>query len=270
MRIILCLLCLSLASPVFCQTQPTSTPAVNRDSSATTPALQSRTVSEIFNPGKAEASTRSCKRSFSGHWRGVGYGFVNFTENPKGTWEGMELDWNNSFVLQFNFLKYDISFVRRHNFGMVTGLGFEYQRFRFNNDYFSLKKANGNLIPVDLHTLNAKDITRSTLKSFYLTIPVMLELQLPAAKLNQIFFSAGVMGGLRIHSRTKVVYHDQEDTKHKEKDKGSFNMIPFKADAVAKIGFNNVHIWGSYGLTDMFKDNEPGICTYTIGLGVTI
>lgn len=267
MKTILLLLCLALTVPAFSQTQPAAAPAENRDSSVT--VSQSRTVDEIFNSGKKQSAQHPYKR-FSGHWSGVGYGFLNFTETPKGEWKGMEPDWSNSFVMQFNFLTYGVSFVPRNHFGLVTGLGFEYQRIRFNNDYFSLGKAEGNLIPIDLHALDAKDITRSSLKSFYLTVPVMLELQLPAARRNQFFLSAGVMGGLHIHSRTKVVYHDKEDQKHKEKEKGSFNMIPFKADAVAKIGFNHVHIWGSYSLTDMFKDNEINVRTYTIGLGVTI
>ena len=34
------------------------------------------------------------------------------------------------------------------------------------------------------------------------------------------------MGGVRLHSKTKVVYKDSSGDKHKKKEKNNFNMVP--------------------------------------------
>lgn len=39
----------------------------------------------------------------------------------------------NSFVMQFNVFQQSINLVPRNNFGIVVGLGLEYQRLRFDN-----------------------------------------------------------------------------------------------------------------------------------------
>ena len=105
---------------------------------------------------------------------------------------------------------------------------------------------------------------------FYLTIPLMLELQLPAAKRNRFYISGGIMGGVRLHSKTKVVYKDSSGDKHKKKEKNNFNMVPFKADLVGRVGYKRLSLWGSYTLTNMFKsDKGPELHAYTVGIGVT-
>lgn len=48
-------------------------------------------------------------------------------------------------------------------------------------------------------------------------------------------------------------------------------MVPFKADAVVRMGYRQVNVWGSYTLTNMFKSSDtPNLHLYTIGLGITI
>lgn len=236
-----------------------------------------KTVSELFIIGKGTykkggaSGSANQMRAFKGHWSGFSYGFVNFTEVPDNM-KGLELDWGHSFAMQFNLLKYSINLVPRNNFGLVTGVGLEYQRLRFNNDNFSIAKKDGDIVPViptDVYP-NIKSITRSTFKNLYLTIPLMMEVQFPAKNTNRMYVSAGFMGGLRMHSKTKIVYKDQDGDKVKKKGKGNFNMVPFKADAIARIGYRGVNVWGSYTLTNMFKNSDiPDIHAYTIGLGVT-
>ena len=64
------------------------------------------------------------------------------------------------------------------------------------------------------------------------------------------------MGGVRLHSKTKVVYKDSSGDKHKKKEKNNFNMVPFKADLVGRVGYKRLSLWGSYTLTNMFKSDK--------------
>lgn len=237
---------------------------------------QGSSVSELFILGKntykkGDQNSSGYSPRFKGHWSGFQYGFVNFTKVPEA-WGNLELDWGHSFAMQFNLCKYSINLSPRNNFGLVTGIGLEYQRLRFNNDNVSIRKNNGTLdiINVKNEYPNIDQVKRSTFKNLYLTIPLLMEVQFPARNKNRMYISGGVMGGVRMHSKAKIVYKDDDGDKNKKKIKGNFNMVPFKADAIARIGFRNLNVWGSYTLTNMFKSSDtPDLHLYTVGIGLT-
>ena len=53
------------------------------------------------------------------------------------------------------------------------------------------------------------DVSKSKLSTTHLTIPLILEFQIPTGDHgHRIFVSGGVIGGLRIGSHTKVIYDD--------------------------------------------------------------
>lgn len=234
------------------------------------------TVSELFIIGKksldrSNKNPLSAYSPFKGHWSGFNYGFINFADVPDA-WQEMELDYSHSFAMQFNLAKYSINFVPRNNFGLVTGIGLEYQRFRFNHNNISLAKRDGALEIIYPMQENPEisSIKRSTFKTLYLTIPLLLEVQFPTHCSKRMYISGGVMGGIRMHSKTKIVYTNGNGHKNKIKNKGDFNMLPFKADVMAKIGYRSLNIWGSYTLTNMFKaDKSPELHPYTVGLGIS-
>lgn len=214
------------------------------------------------------------RKKFSGHWFGFYYGFTNFT-NPEypgyapGTKDFMELNWAQSFTMQFNLLEQSINLVPGNNFGLVTGVGFEYKRLRFENNHVTIEKNDdGMIVPLELDNLGITHVKRNSFKILYLTIPLLMEYQFPASSGQRLHISAGVMGGVRLHSKTKVVYNNTEGKKRKRKDTDSYNMIPFKADAMAQIGYKHINIWGTYSLTNMFKaDKGPELRQYTVGVG---
>lgn len=210
--------------------------------------------------------------AFNGHWSGFNFGFVNlantdYSNYPAAAGEFMELDWANSFVMQFNLYEQSINLVPRNNFGIVLGLGLEYQRFCFENRHQSITTTeNGEIEPIFHNDLNIK---RNSFKTLYLTIPVLFEQQFPARWKKRFYVSAGVIGGIRMHSKTKIVYNNEEGDKKKLKHSGSFSMVPFKADLSARIGYRGVSIWGSYTLTNTFKsDKGPELHPYAIGMGL--
>lgn len=208
---------------------------------------------------------------FQGHW-GFHYGFTNFTRLPAGA-ESLELDWNHSFTMQFNLCKYSFKLSSViNNFGLLTGLGLEYQRLRFDKNNVSIRESDGKLsifYPRDENP-DIGRIKRSSLKNLYLTFPFLAEIQFPALHPHPLYVSAGIMGGLRMHTKTKLVYTDEEGKKHKRKDKGDFNTVPFKADIIGQIGYRNLNVWGSYTLTRLFRSGSglPHLHLYTIGFGV--
>lgn len=208
---------------------------------------------------------------FRGHWSGYYYGFLNLTspdEPYPGSVDPFAMDGGTSFTMQFNFAQYNICLSRKNNFGIVTGFGFEYQRFRFEYDNSITKNEQHGLSPI--YYLDT-DVKRSSLKNLYLSIPALLEWQFPARKKQRAYLSAGAVASFRLHTKTKVVYNDENGKKHKQKDSGNFYVNPVKVDLQARIGYRAVCLWGSYSLTRTFeKDKAPDLHSYSIGIGITI
>ncbi|MEG2555688.1 MAG: outer membrane beta-barrel protein [Odoribacter sp.] len=212
--------------------------------------------------------------TFKGHWRGFRYGFINFANNDysmysEATPHFMDLDRSNSFAMQFNLFQHSINFVPTNNFGLITGIGLEYQRLRFENKYTSIiENEDGIISPLSLKEPELKDIKKNSLKILYLTIPLMMEVQFPVESDRRVYISGGFVAGVRIHSKTKIVYKDEDGDKQKRKNTDNFNIIPFKADVVGSIGYRYINVWGSYTLTHLFKNNQgPQLNPYIIGMG---
>jgi len=209
------------------------------------------------------------KPKFDGHWSGFEIG-VNGLLNTKNEldmpagYENMELNYRKSTGVNVNLLEQNFNLCCQH-FGLVTGLGFSWNNYRFD-DNVVLSVTNDNLKAEKDAT---KDYEKSKLVVSYLTVPMMLEYQTNGkSKVNSFHIGGGVVGGLRIGSHTKVVYSDGGRQKDKERD--DFNLAPFKVDAIAKIGWGKINLYGTYALTELFRENKgPQMYPFSIGICLT-
>ena len=236
-----------------------------------TDSLNQQRIYELFLIGSNDSiqnytDTLNKDNAFCSHWGGMQLGFIHFSNLPK-EWKELDLNWNRSIVFQFNFCQYDLPISKNNQFGLLSGLGLEYQRFLFDNPSISITKENGELKIINLQEIEKQDICikKSTFKNLYLTIPLMLEIQFLPQKEKTFYFMAGFMSGIRLHSKTKVVYKDAHG-KHKQKRKGDFNVNPIKLDVAAQFGCHTFNIWGSYSLTHLFQAID--IHPFQIGIGI--
>lgn len=211
---------------------------------------------------------------FRGHLCGANFGFVNFTQTdysmyPAGEDGFMDLDYANSFVMQFNICEQSINFVPRNNFGLVMGLGLEYQRLRFDKKQVSIALDEDNRVVPRVLDPDWR-VKKNSLKILYLSIPVMFELQFPARQYRRFYMAAGAMGGIRLLSRTKIIYRNTEGKKKHSRSTDDYSLMPVKADLIARVGYSNWNVWATYTVTDMFKNKKgPELHPYALGLGVT-
>lgn len=235
---------------------------------------QVQTVSIPSPFGFHPINPRPRSNKFRGHWNGFYFGFVNFGKTNYSKYGGdkfMELDWASSFTMQFNFMKFSFGLNPRQSFGIFTGMGLDYSRLCLDGD-ITVRRAKGEMLhAVPLSEWGITDVKRSTFKTLYLTIPLMLEKQFPATKRRRAYVSTGIIGGIRLHSKTKVVYTSDKGHKRKMKESGSYGMVPFKADYTLRVGYRGVCIWGNYSLTGMFNKNRaPELRPFAVGFGFTI
>lgn len=212
---------------------------------------------------------------FKGSWSGFSMGLSNFVDknfslSREATEEYMDLNTGKSWNMNLNFAQYSINFVN-NKFGLVTGLGIEWNYYRFDNDNSVQENPTTGIIePIDLSvTQPSWSIEKSKLSTTYATIPLLLEVHTSSSQSNGIVFSAGAIGGVKLGSNTKVVYKENGD-KNKDKTKDDFNLAPFRYGVHARLGVGDWLIYGTYYFTSIFeKDKGPELYPISVGFALS-
>ena len=220
----------------------------------------------------SEEKEKKSRKNFNGHWKGLEIGMNNYlTSDYSLTLPAearfMELNTGKSWGLNLNFLQYDIGFGT-DKVGLVTGMGFEFNNYRFDGDNSIIKDPVTREI-VSLEYDAATYIEKSKLATIYLTAPLLLEFQIPVSGHKRIHISGGVIGGLKIGSHTKVVYKE-DGSKQKDKINDDFNLSPLRYGVTARIGYRALKIFAIYNLTPMFESGQgPELYPVSIGLALS-
>jgi hypothetical protein len=108
-------------------------------------------------------------------------------------------------------------------------------------------------------------LEKSKLATVYLTVPFLLEFQLPVNN-NHLNVSAGPIGAVKIASHSKMVFED----KQKVKSNSDFNLNMLRYGATARAGFSNFQIYGTYYMTPLFQTGKGpmGYNLYPFEIGV--
>jgi hypothetical protein len=208
-------------------------------------------------------------RKFKGHWAGFEMGFNNYVNSDFSTsldpsMDFMELRASKSLNVNINFMQYNLR-LAGDKIGIVTGLGLEFNDYRFSNSTSIVRDA-GVISEVDLSGLN---IEKTKLSTSYLTVPLLLEFQTPQISRNRrVHLSAGLIGGVKLGSHTKVVYRDS-GKKNKDKVKDDFYLSPFRYGLSFRAGYRHLNVFANYYLTPLFENNKgPELYPFSIGFSL--
>jgi len=187
-------------------------------------------------------------RHFRGHWAGIEFGFNNYlTSDNSFTMPSainyMTLHSGKSHSFNINFAQESFGITR--HFGLVTGLGLNWNNYRFENNNNIQTDADGVIIPLD----PGSQLERSKLTTLYLTVPLMLEAQIPS-DFHRLNIGAGLIGAIKLASHTRMDFKNGD--KIKTNDDFSLNLLRY--GATARVGFENFHIYATYYLTPLFKE----------------
>ena len=193
--------------------------------------------------------------SFNPHWAGLEVGMNMFYQTDysmyrnSGFGEFFDLIPGKSLTWNLNFAEWAFK-NEANNFGLVTGLGFSFSDYTFDQAITIEKDfTNEMIVPVPLDPSGLK---KSKLNVTYLTAPLMLEIKTPLRMgSSKLYIAGGVIGGLNIGSHTKFKYK-----RDKEKDRGNFYINTFKYDITGRIGFGDFCVFVNYGMTPLFEDGR--------------
>lgn len=221
-------------------------------------------IMEMEEDQEAVEKKEQKKKKFKPHYAGFEIGLNNFV-NPDFTLHTgtfMNLNTARSWNYNLNFLEYGIGLGTSYA-GLVTGMGIEWSNYVFDANNSIEEDANGAIIE---RITPYEGITKSKLATTYLTAPLLFEVQIPAGK-KRVHMSAGVIGGLKIGSRTKIKYNDGR--KQKEIKKDDFSLSPFRYGATFRIGYRAIEIFANYYFSPMFGETgTPELYPFSIGLNL--
>jgi len=207
---------------------------------------------DYYDQNDSERRIRNRARNFRGHWAGFEFGLNNFVYERSMDLPAdisyMSLITSKSNCININFSQLSMGLTR--HMGIVTGIGLNWNIYRFEGNN-SITIGADNIIS-ELVPEGDVILKKSKFSTFYLNVPALLELQLPAGYGHRLNIAAGVIGGIKLNARTKMVFEDRE----KLKTNGDFNLNLFRGGVTARAGYQNFMLYGTYYLTPWFRENK--------------
>ncbi len=221
------------------------------------------------DPDEDKEYEKARRRShFRGHWSAFEAGLNNYLTADNSLTLPEEIDYMNlhsskSMNFNFNFSQMSVGFTR--HFGIVTGLGFRWNNYRFDGNNNIQKGVDGIIEMLDPGDI----LKKSKLSTVYLSLPLLLELQIPA-DYHRLNIAFGPIGAVKIFSSSKMIYEDGD----KVTSDSDFSLNMLRYGATARVGFENFHLYGTYYMTPLFKPGKsPGgveLFPFEVGIAFTV
>lgn len=204
------------------------------------------------------------------YWRGIDLGVNGFLNHKAGlnvpdNATYLELDYGRSIQLGVNIFQRNFH-IHRNLLNLYTGLGFDFNHYALERDV-TLKPGAPRLIATTDSSINFK---KNNLNVTYLKAPLMIELNTSKNPRKNFHIAVGAELLYRIFAVTKQTY-EKDDKHYKIKQRNAFHLEPFIYNAVARIGYNNISVYATYGFTRLFKkDQAPQVYPFAAGITLTI
>jgi hypothetical protein len=143
-----------------------------------------------------------------------------------------------------------------HVLNLKYGLGLELNNYRFDDKRVHLQK-NPTQITLDPDYAN---LMKNKLAADYITVPMMLNVNLTPGRNKGFGFSGGVSAGFLYSSRQKI---KGSDGKHKIHD--DYDLRKWKLSYIGELNLGPVKLYGTYAMKSMWEkglDQTP----YNVGI----
>ena len=191
------------------------------------------------------------------HWAGIDIGFGmnlnsdfsnNFSSSNNPYWEN---EVGKSLTMNFNFLEYKLPILKQY-LGLTTGLGIDFQLINFRSNY---------VLSHDADTVYAIDDPVQSYKSNYLSltrlkVPLLIEFATKKETKKCFYFSAGVVGSVRIGSFMRLTGKYDNGDKFDNTTTSKFNLNPFGLEGTIRTGYDRYGAFVSYNLLPLFSVNK--------------
>lgn len=140
--------------------------------------------------------------------------------------------------------------VLRHVINFKYGLGMELNNYRYKQPvrYSAITEPVENPQVIRLDNTAGRSYKKNKLAADYLTVPVMLNINFTPYSLYSFEVSSGISVGYLYSSRNKTITSDEG----KAKERGDFDLRPWKLSYVAEAKLGFITLYGSYAFKNMY------------------
>jgi hypothetical protein len=258
------LIFVALTINALCQNDTTKVSAEDKLFNGSYEVKEDLAVSPVFC--FSQFTPTKGNRHFSVHGSGLFAGFSNLSSRALtdiGAVENAELKFS-SYEIGLTLFGMDAQLSRKYGWLLFTGLGFKVQQYNADRNFAFVER---NLKTIQERPIEGIIYSKSRLVQWYLHVPIMLEYQKKISHRSNFFVQAGVELGLKLSSKSSVVYKDDRSKIIKEKMGSGMNVNPLTADAKVEIGFNGFALYARYGFIELFrKDRGPEVIPVAVGV----
>lgn len=209
--------------------------------------------------------TKKAKRGrMEPHWAGIGLGFANISDAQYNlnNIDGISLKSESSKEFYINLFE-KILPIYRNNLGLTTGLGFNWRSYYLDyNTHFN--EVDGVTALYDAPA--GVEYNYSRLRTFHLTIPLLLEWQPTLGNNHKFFMTAGVIGGINTSASQKVKYKDSSNNTVRDVVAKGLNVAPINIDFHGQIGYGAWSVYAKYSPFSIFQSQKgPDVRSVSVG-----
>ncbi len=237
-----------------------------KDSSSTTFNLGNKKIIIVDENDTIHKHSYGDFKYWSGFFIGsTGYVGSNQSFKIDKPYNYMELDYSRCFNFQLNLFQSNIH-IYKNFINLVTGLGFDFNQYEFENKV--KLNADSSFTWGNVDSTNTFSYSKNRLKTSYITVPLLLDFNTNANQKKSFHVSLGVVGEYLIAGRTKQVV-SKDGVKHKNIRNDNYNLSPLRANAYASISYHKITLYAQYALNSMFKNGHgPELYPFSAGIRV--
>ncbi|MDR1879240.1 MAG: hypothetical protein LBQ64_06730 [Bacteroidales bacterium] len=172
----------------------------------------------------------------------------------------------SSYELGFQCENVRVPLSKQHEWLFYTGIGLRFHRYNADNNT-AFRIVDNRTVQTEAEEGTSYKVSKLT--AWYLTVPAMIKWQNKTGK-HAFYMQAGLEGGLRFFSRSKIKYiHEGETDKRKETIGKKMNMNPLTLDAKIGFGYGIIGLYARYGLVRIFRAGR-GPDAIPVSVGVVV
>lgn len=212
-------------------------------------------VPKVFQPKR--------KNLASAHMAGFGWSWYPLTNTISGNDNELNEWMDMGESTQFRLTPFQSTYkARNHRFSVMAGLGFEFNKINFQgNKYLAIDNYN----TVFMTTPDNNAYKKSRLRLYYLTLPILMETNVPFFGDNTLWINGGVVPKFLLYDAVITKTMDGNQAKLKKE----LNTNPVMMDVMLQAGINDVGVVFTYSPFNSFRDGKgPSGKLATIGFQI--
>ena len=234
----------------------------------------------ILDLNEKDCEQKVDSNRFRGHWSGIEFGLNNFMYRDFSLKSPSALDYTdlktlNSWNLNINFAQISIP-LAGNSMGLVTGLGYELNYYRFRHDN-SIKLNDTTGIIEEYFLEDDFNVRKSKFNTGHITIPLILEAQVHKKGSKEMsYMSAGIIWGFDVMSVLKIK-HEVDGKKEKYIQRNTdLNIDNIRVGATFRLGHrdkknNTSSLYLTYYFTELFEEGMgPELYPFQLGFRIDI